>query len=319
MQSGLNTLERRGARTRTGSATLPVRGTPRSRFRREALPALAFLTPFLALLLVFQYVPLVVMARNSLYSYTLFNPADRTFVGGQNFIQVFTDPATLQSLLVTFIFIVGVVVLVVPISFLLAVYLNGKLPARAIVRTMIFLPVVTSSVVVATLWTFLLNQTGLINSALGAIGIPPLGFLTDKNQALVAIIVMSVWQQVGLATVLFLGGLQAIPAELNEAANMDGAGAWRRLRSLTVPLLSRTTLFVVVMMTVFALQAFAPAYIMTGGAPEGTTNLIIYQIYKTAFMLQQPGYASAMAIVVLVFAVLISLIQMRLLRTRWNY
>ncbi len=319
MRSGPTDLTPFVAGNLGGSTALPPRRRNRNHVKRDVLPALAFLTPFLLLLLIFQYVPLVVMARNSLFSYSLFNPGDATFVGGQNFIQVFTDPETLQSLLVTLLFIIGVVVLVVPVSFALAVYLNGKLPARALVRTMIFLPVVTSSVVVATLWTFLLNQTGLVNSALHAVGIPPAGFLTDKNQALIAIIVMSVWQQVGLATVLFLGGLQGIPPELTEAASMDGAGPLRRTVDITVPLLSRTTLFIVVVMTVFALQAFAPAYIMTGGAPQGTTNLIIYQIYKTAFMLQQPGYASAMSLIVLAFAVIISLIQMRLLRTRWNY
>jgi len=302
-----------------GSAKLPPPGRARRRWRRETLPALGFLTPFLVLLLIFQYLPLAVMARYSLYDYSLFNPSQAKFVGAQNFIQVFTDPATLQSLLITFIFILGVVALVVPISFIVAVYLNGKLPARALVRTMIFLPVVTSSVVVATLWTFLLNQTGLINSLLQAVHLPPAGFLTDKHQALATIVVMTVWQQLGLASVLFLAGLQSVPRELYEAAEVDGAGVLRRTVSITIPLISRTTLFIVVVMTVFALQAFAPAYIMTGGAPEGTTNLIIYQIYQTAFQLQQPGYASAMSIVVLLFAIVISLIQMRLLRTRWNY
>jgi multiple sugar transport system permease protein len=319
MQSGANSSVHVAARNRDGVRAAPSRRTSMARLKRDVLPALGFLTPFLVLLLIFQYIPLVVMARNSLYSYTLFNPGDATFVGGQNFVQVFTDPTTLQSMFVTLVFIVGVVVLVVPISFILASYLNGKLPARAIVRTMIFLPVVTSSVVVATLWTFLLNQTGLVNSVLNAVGLPSAGFLTDKNQALIAIIIMSVWQQVGLATVLFLGGLQSVPQELYEAANMDGAGPFKRAIHITIPLVSRTTLFIVVVMTVFALQAFAPAYIMTGGAPEGTTNLIIYLIYQTAFEMNQPGYASAMSIVVLVFAILISLVQMRLLRTRWNY
>ncbi|CAO1652286.1 sugar ABC transporter permease [Salinibacterium sp. NYA9b] len=302
-----------------GSTSLPPRRRSKSAMGKGALPALAFLTPFLLLLLVFQYIPLAVMARSSVLDYSLFNPDNATFVGADNFIRIFTDAETIQSLLITFAFILGVLVLVVPASFALAVFLNGKLPARALVRTMIFLPVVTSSVVVATLWTFLLNETGLINSVLATVGIPSAGFLTDTTQALPAIIVMTVWQQVGLATVLFLGGLQAVPAELSEAAHMDGAGPLRRTLSITLPLLSRTTLFIVVVMTVFALQAFAPAYIMTGGAPQGTTNLIIYHIYKTAFILQQPGYASAMALVVLAFAIIISLIQMRLLRTRWNY
>lgn len=287
--------------------------------KRNILPALGFLTPFLALLLTFQYLPLFVMARNSVYEYSLLNPDAATFVGAKNFIRVFQDPAALQSMVVTLLFMVGVVVLIVPIAFLLAVYLNGKLPARALIRTMIFLPVVTSSVVVATLWTFMLNRSGLLNSLLASWGIPDLSFLTDKKLALISIIVMSVWHQVGLAAVLFLGGLQSIPEEIKEAASVDGAGALRRLWSITVPLVSRTTLLVVVVMTVYALQGFAPALIMTGGGPEGSTNLIMYHIYRSAFFLQQPGYASALSLVVLAFALIISLVQMRLLRTRWNY
>lgn len=287
--------------------------------RRNVLPALGFLTPFLALLLTFQYLPLFVMARNSVYEYSLLNPDAATFVGAKNFLRIFEDPAALQSMAVTLLFMVGVVVLIVPIAFLLAVYLNGRLPARALIRTMIFLPVVTSGVVVATLWTFMLNRSGLLNSLLASWGLPHMSFLTDKNLALISIIIMSVWHQVGLAAVLFLGGLQSIPPDVQEAASVDGVGPVRRLWNITIPLVSRTTLLVVVVMTVYALQGFAPALIMTGGGPEGATNLIIYHIYRTAFFLQQPGYASALSLVVLAFALAISLIQMRLLRTRWNY
>lgn len=287
--------------------------------RRNLAAAGAFLAPFVLLLLVFQYIPLFVLARDSVYQYTLFNPDARVFVGFDNFMTAFTDPTTLQSMLVTLIFVFGMVIVVVPASFLLAVYLNGKLPARALIRTMIFLPVVTSSVVVATMFLFMLAQQGLINGALQSIGLGPFPFLTDPAFALPAIILMSVWQQIGLAAVLFLGGLQGIPEEVQEASLVDGAGPIRRLVSITVPLVSRTTLLVVIVMTVFALQAFAPAMLMTGGGPVGSTNLIIFHIYRTAFNLQQPGVASAISIIVLLFALTISLVQMRLLRTRWNY
>jgi multiple sugar transport system permease protein len=295
------------------------RGRKSATARRDLLAATGFLAPFLILLIIFQYIPLFVLARNSLYDYTLFNPDAAVFVGLDNFVTAFTDPATVQSLLVTLLFVVGMVVIVVPVAFLFAVYLNGRLPARALFRTMIFLPVVTSSVVVATMFVFMLAQNGLVNSVLQSVGLPPMPFLTDPAFALPSIILMSVWQQVGLAAVLFLGGLQAIPDDVVEAAVVDGAGPVRRMFSITIPLLSRTTLLVVVVMTVFALQAFAPALLMTSGGPVGTTNLVMYHIYRTAFYLQQPGVASAISIIVLLFALLISLIQMRLLRTRWNY
>lgn len=283
------------------------------------LPILGMLGPFLMVLLVFQYWPLAILAKDSTYRYSLLNTDQRTFVGVGNFVDVFTDPAAIQSLLITLIFIAGVVVLVIPIALVLAVYLNGKLPARPLIRVLVFLPVVTSSVVVATMWTFMLGDKGLINSVTDLVGIPPISFLADVDFALPAIIVMTAWQQVGLAMVLFLGGLQSIPQDVYEAAELDGAGPLRSLWSITIPLLSRSTLVTVVIVTVFALQAFAPAYLMTNGAPQGTTNLIIYHIYKTAFELQNPGYASALSIVVLVFAITVALIQMRLLRSRWTY
>ncbi|KQQ08236.1 carbohydrate ABC transporter permease [Rathayibacter sp. Leaf296] len=302
------------------TASLRTRGRSRPNpSRRNLLAASAFLAPFLILLIVFQYVPLGIMLRDSFFSYTLISPGVKEFVGLDNFVSVFTDPSTLQSLGVTLLFALGVGVLTVPLAFLLGLYLNTRLPARPLIRTMIFLPVVTSSVVVATLWTFLLNQNGLVNSALHVVGIESQPFLTSGQQALPALIVMTVWQQVGLAAVLYLGGLQSLPGEVMEAAGIDGATGFQRLLYITVPLMSRTTVLVVVVVTVFALQSFAPAYIMTQGAPEGTTNTLVYQIYKMAFNLQQPGFASAVSLILLLIAITIALVQNRLLKTRWDY
>ena len=217
-------------------------------------------------------------------------------------------------------FAAGVVVTVVPLAFLLALYLNGKVAARGLIRTIVFLPVVTSVVVVATMWTFLLNPAnGLINSLLMAMHLGRHDFLTDASEALPTLVGVMLWQQLGFATVLFIGGLQSIPDHIDEAATVDGASALQRSWYITLPLLSRTILFVVVIMTVFALQAFAPALIMTGGGPEGSTDFVVYNIYETAFSLQDPGLASAMSLMLLVLVLGISLLQMRLLRTRWSY
>jgi ABC-type sugar transport system permease subunit len=299
----------------------PHRG--RSAFLRPFKAALAiasFVGPFLIFLSVFQYWPLVQMITDSMFSFELLNPDAREFVGLGNYWTVFSDPDIRQSFSMTFVFAFGVALTILPCAFLLAVYLNGKLPARALVRTIVFLPVVTSSVVVATMWTFLLDPTnGLVNGALASFGIGPLEFLTSKTGALPALIVMTLWQQLGFATVLFLSGLQGIPKELDDAARVDGATASQRMRYITIPLLSRTTVFVVVIVSVFSLQAFAPPMIMTSGGPEGTTNFVVYNLYETAFSLQQPGLASAISAVLLVVVLLISLLQMRLLRTRWRY
>lgn len=288
----------------------------RRRARRDALAALLFLAPFLVLALIFQYGPVAMMVRDSFFSFTLITPDDRTFVGLDNFTRLFTDVGTVQSIVVTLLLALGAVVVTVPLAFLLAVFLNGKLPARGLVRTIIFLPVVTSSVVVATMWTFLLNSNGLVNSVLESLGIPVQPFLTSDTQALPSFIALTVWQQVGLAAVLYLGGLQGVPQDVMEAATVDGAGAFRRMVHITVPLMARTTVLVVVVMSVFALQSFAPAFIMTYGGPSGTTSTLVYLIYKTAFTLQEPGYASAISLLLMAIAITISLIQMRILRPR---
>ncbi len=300
-----------------------VRGTAGRAARRWKvtwLVGFAFVVPFLAFLVVFQYLPVAAMLRDSLFSYQLLNPDERSFVGLQNYLDLFSDPDTRQSFLVTFGFAAGLVVLIVPLAFLLALYLNGRLPARGLVRTIVFLPVVTSSVVVATMWTFLLDPTnGLVNGALVALGLPRLEFLTSSTQALPSIVFVVLWQQLGLATVLFLSGLQGIPQELEDAARADGASVLQRTWHVTLPLLARTTLFVVVIVTVLALQVFAPALIMTTGGPDGTTNFVVYDIYQQAFSLQAPGMASAISTVFMLIVLGISLLQMRLLRARWTY
>ncbi len=308
----------------TTPASLGIRTARRKpvtrRQKRDWLFAAGFLAPFMLLLMVFQYVPLLVMARNSIFDYSLLNPAAEKFVGLRNFTDMIDYDDAATSFGITFLFALGVVVFVIPVAFGLALFLNSKLPARGVVRTMIMLPVVTSTVVVATMWSFLLDPSnGLINGVLTIFGISNQPFLTSTSQALPALIAMTLWQQVGFGAILFLAGLQGLPADLSEAAKIDGATNRQILWNITIPLLSRTTLFVVVIMTVFSLQAFAPAFLMTQGGPQDSTNLIVYAIYNTAFIMQQAGYASALSVVLLVVVLIISAVQMALLRTRWNY
>jgi ABC-type sugar transport system permease subunit len=304
----------------TASADPRTRKPATRRQKRDWLFAAGFLAPFMILLLVFQYVPLLVMARNSVYDYSLLNPAAAKFVGLRNFTDMVEYDDAAVSFGVTFLFALGVVLFVIPIAFSLALFLNSKLPARGLVRTMIMLPVVTSSVVVSTMWAFLLDPSnGLINGVLNIIGVANQPFLTSTSQALPALIAMTLWQQVGFGAILFLAGLQGLPAELTEAARIDGATRRQVLWNVTIPLLSRTTLFVVVIMTVFSLQAFAPAFLMTQGGPQESTNLIVYHIYNTAFIMQQAGYASALSVALLLVVLAISMVQMALLRSRWNY
>lgn len=297
-----------------------MRGRETRAQKGDAVAATAFLAPFLLLLLLFQYVPIAMLASDSLSSFSLFDPSARTLVGFDNYRRIAVDPATRQSFLVTFLFAAGLVALVLPTSLFLALFLDSRLPARHLVRTLVLIPTITSSVVVATMWTFIFQPAnGLLNSLLALLRIGPLDFLTSPYQALPSLILMTLWQQVGFAAVIYLAALQGIPAEIVEAARLDGASPVRRLLHVVLPLLGRTTSFVVVMMTVFSLQAFAPAYLMTSGGPRGTTNFIVHHIYVTAFSLQSPGFASAICVVMILLAMAISLAQGRLLRSRWRY
>ncbi|MFT4284278.1 MAG: sugar ABC transporter permease [Protaetiibacter sp.] len=281
---------------------------------------LSFVAPFLFFLLMFQYVPIGMLVRNSLFDYTLIRPDDQRFVGLGQYERILTDPSVAGTFGVTLLFALGVVVLVVPISFSLAVFLNGRFLGRSVVRTIVFLPVVTSVAVTSTMWLFMLTKNGgLVNSVVQAFGLPPVAFLTSIPWALISIIVMTAWQQIGFAAVLFLTGLQSVPDDVLEAARVDGAGRLRTIVSIILPLMSRTTLFVVITMTVFSLQAFAPAFLMTSGGPENSTSLVVYAIYNAAFRLQDPGFASALAVVVMLIALVLSGIQSLFLRTRWSY
>jgi ABC-type sugar transport system permease subunit len=288
--------------------------------RRRAGVGIAFVAPFLLFLILFQYIPIGILVHDSLFDFTLLNPSDKRFVGLHEYERILTDPSATGAFTTTLLFAAGVVAIVVPLGFALAVFLNGRFPGRSIVRTIVFLPVVTSVAVTSTMWLFMLTKNGgLIESAITGLGLPPVAFLSSIPWALISIIVVTAWQQIGFAAVLFLTGLQSVPSDVIEAARVDGAGPLRVVGSIILPLMSRTTLFVVISMTVFSLQAFAPAFLMTSGGPQDSTSLVVYTIYIAAFTLQDPGFASALAVALMLLALVLSGIQSLFLRTRWSY
>jgi multiple sugar transport system permease protein len=284
---------------------------------REGWTGLLMLAPFLILLAIFQYWAIVLMVRNSFLKYTFLNTDFVQFVGLDNYVRIFQDPDALQSIGVTILFAAGLVIVQLPCGLLLALLLNMRRRGVALVRAIVFLPVVTSMVVISTMWTFIYSpENGLANGLLHALGLPGLDYITSASQALPSLIFMSLWQQVGFSMMLFLSGLQSIPTELEEAAVMDGANAWQRFWLVILPLLNRTTLMVVIVTTIFALQAFAQAFVMTQGGPSGTTNFLLFNIYTTSFKLGSPGYGSALSVVLVIIVLVISAIQMRALRGR---
>lgn len=307
-------------RQKRGALTVPQRGRVRHRLlrgRSDLGRGLLLLLPFVGALILFQYLAIGLVVRNSFYSYSLLTPGRATFVGLGNYRYLFSDPQAAQSIEVTVLFAVGSVVTQVPIGLALAVMLNRQGPVSTVLRAIVFSPVVSSVVVVSTMWTFIFDpQEGLANGLLHTIGLPGLSYLTSQHQALGSLIVMTLWEQVGFSMVLYLAGLQAIPVEFEEAAVIDGAGSWRRFFEIILPLLRRTSALVVVTATVFAFQAFAQAFIMTSGGPNGATNFLAYDIYTNAFTNSDPGYGSTLSVVLLLLVLVVSLWEFRLLRSK---
>lgn len=289
----------------------------RSRIR-YTLTVLAFLLPSAIPLTMFVLVPMVSAAWVSLTKWNLLSPA--VFVGFDNYAKLLSDPKTGDIFLHTLYYIVGYLPLVYFGGLALALALNTKLKGRSVLRGVYFLPVVTSWIVVALVWRWLLNPTtGVVNTALGWFGIAGPGWWTDPAWAMPSIIIASAWKDLGFVMVILLAGLQAIDPELLDAARVDGAGWWRRLFSVVLPLLSPSTFFVVVISLINGFQVFDQVYAMTGGGPGGATQVVVQQIYDLTFRYGAAGEASALSW--LLFAVVLAVTVVQILgQRRWvNY
>ncbi|MBV7337597.1 sugar ABC transporter permease [Chloroflexi bacterium TSY] len=230
---------------------------------------------------------------------------------------VLEDELFVKSLVNTLYFTVGVVPLGTALSLLAAVVMNQKLKARTLFRTIYFLPTVSSGIAIALLWAWLYNtQFGLVNYLLGGIGIPKIAWLGDTTYAMPAIIIMTIWRGLGYNMVLFLAGLQGIPAEYYEAATIDGANRWQNFRHITLPLLSPTTFFVLILSMIGSFQVFEATYVMTQGGPFYATYTMVLYIFFQGFQWFRMGYASALAYSLFAIILLLTIIQLRFER-RW--
>jgi len=293
--------------------TLPVRRN-RSKLR-YALTVLAFLLPSAVPLTMFVLGPMVAAAGISLTKWNLLAPP--TFVGIDNYVNLLADPQTGQVFLHTLFYIVGYLPLVYVGGLALALALNKRLQGRAFWRGVYFLPVITSWIVVALVWRWLLNpSTGVVNTVLASVGIDGPGWWTDPVWAMPSIILASAWKDLGFVMVILLAGLQAINPDLIDAANVDGAGRWRRLFSVTLPLLSPSTFFVVVISLINGFQVFDQVYAMTGGGPGGGSQVVVQQIYDLTFRYGAAGEASALSW--MLFAVVLAVTVVQILgQRRW--
>ncbi|TAK22833.1 MAG: sugar ABC transporter permease [Chloroflexota bacterium] len=239
----------------------------------------------------------------------MFSPT-REFVGLNNYLSVLASGEFWLSMNNTLYYAVGVVGLELTAALALALLLNRPLRGLSLYRTAFFAPVVTSTVAVSIVWLWLFDpQTGLFNYILSLLGLPESGWLTDPTMAMPAIILMSTWHQAGYYMVIYLAGLQAIPREFYDAAKVDGAGRWTLFRHITWPLLTPTTLFVLIIGMIGALQAFDAFYVMTQGGPLKATQTMVFYLYQVGFKFYEIGAASAMAYLLFVVIFTLTIIQ----------
>lgn len=297
----------------TASAVGPYR---RRRARRSTGPRFApylFISPALALFALFAFVPLGYAVVLSFQDVPVFGGGE--WVGTDNYAQLAQDPVFWQSMRNTVVFTVGTVPTSMAIGLLLAVLLNRRLPGRTVLRSLYFLPLVFSGVVVALVLGWIFNgDFGVLNNLLAAVGLPKVAWLTSPSWAMVTLVIAIIWTRIGFCMVVYLGALQAVPATLIESATLDGAGPWQQFRLITFPLLRPTTFLLLVVNVIFSLQVFDVVYVLTGGGPGFATTVLLQAIFRAAFTQGEMGYASAIGIVLTVLLLAFTVLHWRISR-----
>ncbi|WP_433204767.1 carbohydrate ABC transporter permease [Dactylosporangium sp. CS-047395] len=296
----------------------PGRGVPRRR-RRDGLAALAFLSPSIVTFLVFVLAPTAGVLYLSFFDWNLLS--DGEFVGFDNFDRLAHDERLLGVYGSTAYMAVAILAVNVVVGLLLAVLLETRMPrwVRGFFRLSYLFPFVVSASAVALIWRFLLNKDlGLVNWALGLLGVDRIDWLGSSAFAPVSVILVNSWKTIGFSILVYIAGLQAIPDALKEAAIVDGANAWTRFWRITFPMLSPTIFFLVVINTINSFQIFAEPRVLTQGGPGDASRTIVEYLYDRAFGDFDLGYASAIGITFMLVLIVLTAIQFRLSR-RWTF
>ncbi|MEA4860611.1 Lactose transport system permease protein LacF [bioreactor metagenome] len=273
-----------------------------------------FAVPALLNFLVFRYLPIFWALRTSFYDYSLL-AGFRGFIGFGNYGTMFQDSAFHQSMGVTLKYFLYYVPSVVILALILGMFVSLPKPGVGFLRAIIFIPVVTSFVVVSIVWGMLLNKdVGMVNAILQNLGLPRVPFLMNTKTALPTVALISVWKNVGYSMIIIVAGLKGVDKSLYESAYLDGASSLRIYWSITLPMISRQLMFITIWATLQAFQSFVPIQTLTGGGPNKATNVIVYHIYNIGFNFGRMGYAISMSIVLLVILLLVSIIQMRMFK-----
>lgn len=277
---------------------------------RDRVAAWIFLAPALTLLSIFLFCPIAYLFYLS-FTNGSFTPKGVEWVGLRNYLRLFTDSDFWQVIGNTIYFTVATVIptLIIPLG--LAVLLNRELPLRGLFRAAYFIPSITSLVAVGLGFRWLFQTEGPINDLLLKLNIEPIAWLSSTIWAMPVIILLSSWKQLGFNMILFLAGLQTIPQSRYEAAELDGADGWAKFRYITLPGLQPTLVFATVTTAIFTLRSFEQVYIITGGGPLNSTNVLVYYIYEQAFSNFEFGYAAAAATILLGIAFVFVYLQLR--------
>lgn len=287
--------------------------------QKNIFTALAFLSPTLVIFCTFILFPVFFSFYLSFHKWNMFS-SDQIFVGFENYKRLFTDMEFWMVLKHTFVYTLGTVPLNMIFALLVAMALNRKIIGKRFLRTAFFTPVIISPVAAALIWRWIYDPNfGLLNYFIGFFGIPSVNWLNDPNSAMFALIMMGVWKTLGVNMILFSAGLQGIPENYYEAAEIDGAGNWAKFWNITVPMLSPTTLFIMIMSMISSFQVFDIVYVLTSGGPLGSTKVIVFYMYEYAFKFFEMGYASSVAYIFFAILAILTLLQVKYMRTRAGY
>ncbi len=297
--------------------------------RNQQIFVWSVIIPMLLFFIVFYVYPIISGFTGSLTNWQAFQNADeRHFIGLDNYTRLFSDPVFIASVVNTFKYALIYMPLSIVLALLCALGINAAGRLAGFFRTVYFLPVVTSVIATALIWSvgFYQPRYGLFNQVFALVGLPQQPFLRSPATALFSVIIYAVWKNLGYDIVIFMAGLSAIPSTFYEAARVDGATRWQTFRHITLPLLRPTSVFVIITGVINSLQVYGPIYIMTvasgadkpGGPLNSTVVVSVYQ-WQVAFGELQLGYGSAMGIVLFLIILVITLLQSRLLRRNWEY
>jgi multiple sugar transport system permease protein len=276
---------------------------------RHILHAYLFIAPVVVLFGLFRVAPSVQTLWYSFYKVELLR-GRFTFIGLDNFRSIFADETFRQATVNTLTYVVAIVPLSAFLGLLLAVLFNAEFRLKEVFKAIYFAPMVTSTVAAAMVWWWMYNpQFGIFNVLLRLVGIPNQPWLMSSQMALPSIIIFSVWKTLGYNMIIYLAGLQAIPPQFYEAATIDGASAVGRFWRITIPLLAPTTTFILIYNTILALQVFDQVFVLTGGGPANSTNVVVLDLYRQAFERYNFGYASAEAMVLFLFIMGVTMLQ----------